>query len=73
MRNHESVDVYQVVFGDKIMALFQFYGVRICARRLPIFPLAEHKLGVPLLGLDGGSTDTNCCDGEECCEEGSRE
>ena len=57
------------------MALVHFYKVGNFARLRPMWVLAEHNLRVVglLLGFDGGSTNINCCDGEECCEEVSRE
>jgi len=56
------------------VALFHFYEVGNYARHSPIFIFAElefHAVGL-LLGLDGGSTDIDCCNGEECSEKVSR-
>jgi len=79
-RNSERFDVYQVEFGVKFVALCQFYGVGSCAGLFPMTPFAEFNSGgvFSLLGIDvhnfgDGSTDTNCGDGEEGCEEVFRE
>jgi len=66
----ERVD-HSLVFIKEVVARIQHEVINIAARLPPFFPFAYTNLVV--VSFLGGSIDTDCRDGEECCEEVFRE
>jgi len=63
-----------IVPSGKEVEAFEFFANRVRKARIPhVVADTECSYAQKLPGLDGESLDTDCRDGEECCEEVLRE